>query len=146
MKTIIKISVIIFVLVIIPLGFLYFIANEGFSPYHAGVMLQLLTDEEIQERDYDSDPKNVTREDLAYFPELLIMIELLIQEKDNPQEPRSVIVDSKTYFISSEHEFRVQNFMSDNGAGNLSRDFHDMYGYSYIIFEGNSFAIMDWIS
>ncbi len=144
MKT--KFLIIVFVCIIIPLGFLAFIANEGYSPYHAGLVVVIVNEKEAQERIYDSEPQVVTRENLQSYPEILTMLDLLIQEKDNPQHPRNVIIDSKSYFVSPEHnEYSVQNFMSDDGAQNLYRKFQERFG-SPIIFEENVIRMGSWIA
>ena len=138
--------IIVIIFIIIPMGFLYFMANEGYSPYHAGISMEFLTEEEIQERNYDLDPQIVTRKNLEHFPQILTMLDLLIQEKNNPKDPRSIIVDFNTYFVSSEHnEYRVQNFMSDDGAGNLYREFRERFGTT-IIFEENTIRLGSWIA
>ena len=134
MKT--RLLIIIFVLVVVPIGFFYYISINGFSTYHAGIYVELLSEKQLERFDTDYEIKPVTKEELMQFPQIYTMTNLLLEEKENPQGTRSFFVGFDTYRIfDSRGELKIKNHMSDSGAENLSSNSRQIFGSNIIKYE-----------
>ena len=139
--------VIAIALVAVPVGFFYYISINGFSTYHAGIYVELLSEKQLERFSTDYEIENVTKEELEQFPQIHTMANLLLEEKENPQGTRSFFVGLDTYRIfDSRDELKIKNHMSDSGAENLSSDFRQSFGSNVIKYGGNYFSISDWIA
>ena len=139
--------VIAIVLVTVPLGFFYYISVNGFSTYHAGIYVELLSEEQLERFGTDYEVKTVTKEKLEQFPQIHTMVNLLLEERENRQGTRSFFVGFDTYRIFDSHgELKIKNHMSDSGAENLSQNSRQMFGSNVIKYEGNYFSISSWIA
>ena len=139
--------IIVMVLTAVPVGFFYYISINGFSTYHAGIYVELLSEEQLKRFSTDYDTKTVTKEELEQFPQIHTMINLLLEEKENPQGTRSFFVGLDTYRIFDSHrELKIKNHMSDSGATDLRHDSTQSFGSSVIKYEGNYFSISHWIA
>ena len=135
------------VLVVIPIGLFYFISVNGFSTFHAGIYVELLSETELERFSTNHEIKNVTKEELMQFPQIHTMVNLLLEEKENLQGTRSFFVGFDTYRIFDSHdELKIKNHMSDLGAENLSKDFRQIFGSNIIKYDRSYFAISDWIA
>ncbi|MCV0409620.1 hypothetical protein [Nitrosopumilus sp.] len=138
--------IIAIVLIIIPIGFFYYISINGFSTYHAGIYVRLLSEQQLESFAI-SEPKTITQEELMQFPQISTMINLLLEEKENPRGTRSFFVNFDTYRIFDSHgELKIKNHMSDSGARNLYQDFTQSFESNVIVYEGNYFSISSWIA
>ena len=147
MKSRYKIPLIIFLLIVVPMGFFYYISVNGFSTYHAGVYVELLSEKQIEQFGTDYKIKTVTKEELVQFPQIQTMINLLLKEKENRQGTRSFFVNLDTYRIfNSSTELKIKNHMSDSGATNLHRDFTQGFEFRVFKYDGNYFSISNWIA
>lgn len=143
----IKLLIIIIVLVAAPIGFFYYISINGFSIYHAGIYVELLSEEQLERFGSGYDLKAITKEDLVQFPQVHTMVNLLLEEKENPQSTRSFFVGFDTYRIFvSPTELKIQNHMSDSGASDLHRELTQSFESNVFIYEGNYFSISQWIA
>lgn len=134
------------VLIVVPIGFFYYISINGFSTYHAGIYVQLLSEQQLESFAV-SEPKTITQEELMQFPQIYAMINLLLEEKENPKGTRSFFVNFDTYRIfDSRGELKMKNHMSDSGARNLYLDFTQSFESNVIVYEGNYFSISSWIA
>ncbi|MCV0367588.1 MAG: hypothetical protein K5798_10060 [Nitrosopumilus sp.] len=134
------------VLTVVPIGFFYYMSINGFSIHHAGIYVQLLSEQQI-EHFAVSEPKTITQEELMQFPQISTMINLLLEEKENPQGTRSFFVNFDTYRIfDSRGELKIKNHMSDSGARNLYQDFTQSFESNVVVYEGNYFSITSWIA
>ena len=135
------------ILVGAPVGFYYLISINGFSTYHAGIYVEILSEDQLEKYGYVYEIKSVTKNDLEEFPHVLTMIELLVDEKDNPQRTRSFFVGADTYRIfDSRGELKIKNHMSDSDASDTHRQFIEKFGFNTIIYDGNYFSISSWIA
>ena len=135
------------ILIASPIGFYYFISINGFSTYHAGIYVEILSEDQLEKHDYFYESKSVTKDDLEEFPDVLTMIELLVDEKNNPQGTRSFFVGADTYRIfDSRGELKVKNHMSDSDASDTHRQFIEKFGSHIIVFDGNYFSVSSWIA
>ena len=147
MKTRYKISIIFVVLLVVPVGFFYYISINGFSTYHAGIYVEILSENQLEKFGTDYEIKTITKEDLIQFPQIYTMVNLLLEEKENPQGTRSFFVDLNTYRIFDSHgELKIKNHMSDSGATNLQQDFTQSIGSNVFMYEGDYFSISSWIA
>ena len=129
------------------IGFFYFISINGFSTYHAGIYVEILSENQLEGFGTDYEIKTISKEDLMQFPEIHTMVNLLLEERENPQGTRSFFVDFNTYRIFDSHgELKIKNHMSDSGATNLHRDFTMNYEFNVFKFEGDYFSITTWIA
>jgi hypothetical protein len=134
------------VLIVVPIGFFYYISINGFSTYHAGIYVQLLSEQQLESFAV-SEPKTIIQEELMQFPQIYAMVNLLLEEKENPQGTRSFFVDFDTYRIfDSRGELKIKNHMSDSGARNLYQDFTQRFESNVIVYDGNYFSITSWIA
>jgi hypothetical protein len=134
------------VLIVVPIGFFYYISINGFSTYHAGINVQLLSEQQLESFAV-SEPKTITQEELMQFPQIYAMVNLLLEEKENPPGTRSFFVDFDTYRIfDSRGELKIKNHMSDSGARNLYQDFTQRFESNVIVYDGNYFSITSWIA
>ncbi len=139
--------IIVMVLVVIPVGFFYYISINGFSIYHAGVYVELLSEKQLERFGTDYEIKTVTKEELEQFPQIHTMANLLLEEKANPQGTRSFFVGFDTYRIfDSRGELKIKNHMPDSGAENLRHDFAQIFGSNLMKYEENYFSISMWIA
>ena len=146
MKTRILIALVI-VLVVIPVGFFYFISVNGFSVYHAGIYVELISEKELERFATDYEPPTITQEELMQYPQIYTMVNLLLEEKENPQKTRSFFVYFDTYRIFvSPTELKIKNHMSDSAASNLRHDFTQNFESHVIMYEGNYFSVSHWIA
>ena len=135
------------VLVVVPVGFFYYISINGFSTYHAGIYVELLSEKQLEIFDTDYEVKTVTKDELEQFPQIYTMVNLLLEEKENPQGTRSFFVGFETFRIFDSHgELKIKNYMSDSGASDLRRDSTQSFGSSVIKYDGNYFSISHWIA
>ncbi len=135
------------VLIIVPLCFFYYISINGFSTYHAGIYVELLSEKQLEKFGTDHKVKTITKEKLEQFPQIHTMVNLLLEEKENRQGTRSFFVNLETFRIFDSHgELKIKNYMSDSGADNLSRDFRQIFESNVIKYEGNYFSISRWIA
>ncbi len=147
MKTRYKIPLFIFILVVVPIGFFYYISVNGFSTYHAGVHVELLSEKQLERFGTDYKIKTITNDELSQFPQIQTMINLLLEEKENSQGTRSFFVNFDTCRIfSSSTELKIKNHMSDSGATNLHRDFTQGFEFYLFKYDGNYFSISGWIA
>ena len=115
--------------------------------YHAGVYVELLSEKELERFGTDHKIKTVTKEELEQFPQIHIMINLLLEEKENPQKTRSFFVNLDTYRIFVlPTELKIKNHMSDSAASNLRQNFIQNFESNVIMYEGNYFSMSDWIA
>ena len=141
------IVIIAIILMVIPVGFFYYISINGFSTYHAGIYVELLSEKQLERFSTDYEIKSVTKEELMQLPQIHTMVHLLLDEKENPQGTRSFFVGFDTYRIfDSRGELKIKNHMSDLGAENLNRDFRQIFGSNVLKYEGNYFSISHWIA
>lgn len=134
-------------LVVIPIGFYYYISINGFSTYHAGIYVEILSEKQLEKFGTDYKTKTVTNKELGQFPQIHTMINLLVEEKENPQGTRSFFMGFDTYRIfDSRGELKIKNHMSDSGAENLSHDFRQIFGTNVIKYEENYFSVSSWIA
>lgn len=135
------------IVVAVPIGFYYYISINGFSTYHAGINVELLSEKQLERFSTDYEIKNVTKEELEQFPQIQTMINLLLEEKEDPQGTRSFFVGLETYRIfDSGGELKIQNHMSDFDASNTHREFVEQFGSSVIVYHGSYFSISSWIA
>ena len=135
------------VLVVVSMGFFYYISINGFSMYHAGIYVELLSEKQLERPGTDYEIKNITKEELMQFPQIHTMVNLLLEEKENLKGTRSFFVGFDTYRIFNSHgELKIKNHMSDSGTENLSSDSRQIFGSNLIKYEGNYFSISDWIA
>jgi len=145
MKT--RILTIIAIVLVVSIGFFYYISINGFSIYHSGIYVELLSDKQLERFGTDYEIITVTKEELMQFPQIHIMVNLLLEEKENPQGTRSFFVDFNTYRIFDSHgELKIKNHMSDSGATNLHHDSTQSFGSHVIKYDGNYFSISRWIA
>lgn len=78
--------------IIVPVGFFYYISINGFSTYHAGIYVELLSEKQLERFGTDYEIKTITKEELVLFPQIHTMINLLLEEKENRQGTRSFFV------------------------------------------------------
>ena len=91
--------------------------------------------------------KSVPKEELEQFPQVLTMIDILLDEKDNPQGTRSFFVGPDTYRIfDSRGELKIKNHMSESDALKIHHEFIEKFGSNTIIYDGNYFSISSWIA
>ena len=141
------IVIIAIILVVIPVGFFYYISINGFSTYHAGIYVELLSEKQLERFSTDYEIKRVTKEELMQLPQIYTMVHLLLDEKENSQGTRSFFVGFDTYRIfDSRGELKIKNHMSDLEAENLNRDFRQIFGSNVFKYEGNYFSISHWIA
>ncbi len=115
--------------------------------YHAGIYVELLSEKQLERFGTDYKIKTITKEELMQSPQIHTMINLLLEEKSNPQGTRSFFVGFDTYRIFDSHgELKIKNHMSDSGAENLSSDSRQIFGSNVIKYEGSYFSISDWIA
>ena len=146
MKTRTKITIPIVVLLAIGLFFIYISVN-GFSIYHAGIYVELLSEKQLERFGTDYEIKAITKEELTQFPQIHTMTNLLLKEKENRQGTRSFFADFNTYRIFDSHgELKIKNHMSDSGANNLHHDFTQSIGSNVFMYERNYFSISSWIA
>lgn len=135
------------VLFVVPVGFFYYISINGFSMYYAGIYVELSSDKQLETFGTDYEVKTVTKEELMRFPQIHTMVNLVLDEKENPQGTRSFFVGFDSYRIFDSHEeLKIKNYMSDSDAENLNRDFRQIFGSNIIKYEGNYFSISRWIA
>lgn len=135
------------ILVVMPIGFYYYISINGFSTHHAGISVSLLSEEQLEGFGTDDSFPVVSKDELSQFPQIYTMVNLLLEEKNNPQETRSFFVSFDTYRIFTSHdEFEIQNYMSDSGAISLYDDFIQDFDSGIFIYDGNYFSIGSWIA
>ena len=85
------IVIIAIILVVIPVGFFYYISINGFSTYHAGIYVELLSEKQLERFSTDYEIKSVTKEELMQLPQIHTMVHLLLDEKENSQWTRSFL-------------------------------------------------------
>ena len=135
------------IVVAVPVGFYYFISVNGFSMHHAGIYVEILSEDQLEKSGYVHEIKSVTKDELEQFPHVLTMIELLVDEKDNPQGTRSFFVGADTYRIfDSRGELKIKNHMSDSDASDTHHQFIEKFGFNTILYDGNYFSISSWIA
>lgn len=140
-------TIIVIVLVVVPIGFFYYISINGFSTYHAGIYVELLSEKQLERFDTDYEIKTVTQEELEQFSQIHTMINLLLEEKENPQKTRSFFVHLDTYRIFVlPTELKIKNYMPDSAASNLRHDFTQNFESNIIMYEGNYFSVSRWIA
>lgn len=145
MKT--RFLILFFVFVIVSVGFFYYISVNGFSIYHSGIYIELLSDTKMERFDTDYKITTITKEELMQFPQIYTMVNLLLEEKKNPQGTRSFFVYFETFRIFDSHgELKIKNHMSDSGATNLYSDFTENFESNVIKYDGNYFSISRWIA
>jgi hypothetical protein len=145
MKTRTKIIIPSITILIIGLFFIYISAN-GFSIYHAGLYVEL-SEKQLERFGTDYEIKTITKEELMQFPQIHTMVNILLEEKENPQETRSFFVNLETYRIFNSHDgLKIKNHMSDSGAENLYRDSTQRFGSNVIKYDGNYFSVASWIA
>ena len=133
-------------LVAIPVGFYYYVSINGFSVHHAGIYVQILPEDQLASFGSNYEIKSVTHDDLMQFPQILTMMELLVDEKYNHQGTRSFFVGFETYRIfDSRGELKIKNHMSDSDTSNTYREFTERFGSSVILYDGNYFSVSRWI-
>jgi len=146
MKTRTKIIIPIVVLLAIGLFFTYISVN-GFSIYHAGIYVELLSEKQLERFGTDYEIKTITKEELTQFPQIHTMTNLLLKEKENRQGTRSFFVDLNTYRIFDSHgELKIKNYMSDSEATNLHHDSRLSFESTVFKYDGNYFSISSWIA
>jgi hypothetical protein len=133
-------------ILLIGLFFIYISVN-GFSMYHAGIYVELLSEKQLERFGAEYEIQTVTKEELLQFPQIYAMIDLLLEEKENRQGTRSFFVDFNTYRIFDSHgELKIKNHMSDSGATNLYQDYRLSFESSVFKYGGNYFFISSWIA
>ena len=115
--------------------------------YHAGIYVELSSEKELERFGTDHEIKTVTKEELRQFPQIHTMVNLLLEEKENPQKTRSFFVYLDTYRIFVlPTELKIKNHMPDSAASNLRHDFTQNFESNVIMYEGNYFSVSDWIA
>lgn len=146
MKTRTKIIIPVITILVVGLFFIYISAN-GFSIYHAGIYVEILSEKQLERFGTDYEIKNITKEELEQFPQIHTMVNLLLEEKENHQGTRSFFVYFDTFRIFDSHgELKIKNHMSDSGADNLYRDSTQSFGSNMIKYGENYFSISSWIA
>ena len=146
MKTRTKITIPIVVLLAIGLFFIYISVN-GFSIYHAGIYVELLSEKQLERFGTDYKIKTITQKELIQFPQIHTMVNLLLEEKENRQGTRSFFVNLDTYRIfNSSTELKIKNHMSDSEATNLHHDSRLSFESTVFKYGENYFSISSWIA
>lgn len=146
MKTITKILISVITILLIGLFFIYISVN-GFSMYHAGIYVELLSEKQLKRFGTEYKIQTVTKEELLQFPQIYTMVNLLLEEKENRQGTRSFFVGFNTYRIFDSHgELKIKNHMSDSGTTNLYQDYRLNFESSLLKYGGNYFSISSWIA
>ena len=115
--------------------------------YHAGIYVELLSEQQLERFGTGYEIKTVTKEELKQFPQIHTMVNLLLEEKENPQKTRSFFVYLDTYRIFVlPTELKIKNHMPDSAASDLRRDFAQNFESNVIMYEGNYFSVSDWIA
>lgn len=130
--------------VTVAIGFIYLIFVSGTTSGVSGMYVELFK----EGKDMDLPQlQTVTRQELQSFPRLLTMIDLLVEEKENPKESRDVQVGFFTYsiLIESPTEYTIKNYMSDKASSDLELELYQSFG-NPIIFDGNIISIYRWNS
>ena len=128
-------------------GFFYYISINGFSTYHAGIYIEILSEKKLENFNSAYEIKSVTKDKLEQFPHVLTMIDLLLDEKDDPQGTRSFFVGFDTYRIfDSRGELKIKNHISEPDASNIHHEFIENFGSNLIIYDGNYFSISSWVA
>ena len=121
------------------IGFIYLISPCEPVPDATGMYVEILEEGEYTGT---SNVHTVSRESLEKYPRLLMMIDLIIEEKENPKESRDVLMGFYTYSIQIENStaFKINNYMTDKATYYLTSEFQYFNG-NPIIFEGNMLSI-----
>jgi hypothetical protein len=128
-------------------SFFIYISANGFSIYHAGLYVELLSEKQLERFGTDYEIKTITKEELTQFPQIHTMVNMLLEEKEYPQETRSFFANLETFRIfSSYDELKIKNHMSDSGAENLYRDSIRHFGSNVIKYDGHYLSITSWIA
>ena len=139
--------IVIAIVVAVPIGFYYYISINGFSTYHAGINVELLSEKQLERFSTDYEIKSVTKEELEQFPQIQTMINLLLEEKEDRQGTRSFFVGLETYRIfDSGGELKIKNHMSDFDASNTHLEFVEQFGSNVLVYDGSYFSISSWIA
>ena len=135
------------VLIAVPIGFFYYISINGFSTYHAGIYVELLSEKQLERFGTGYEIKTVTKEELKQFPQIHTMVNLLLEEKENPQKTRSFFVYLDTYRIFVlPTELKIKNHMPDSAASSLRYNFTQNFESNVIMYERNYFSVSHWIA